>query len=321
MQGGQNSKYYRVQIVCVLWCSLWMLVGAPSYAAPERATRLARFAGVGVATAALCCPLWTSTGAAALPPAALRQEDGVLDQRLREAFKGRTLGYSRFTDSCMAFKQVSEDTWVCAKTYSELVDVKGIDSPGNPSCFPPHTWVYDVQGKRFEMESLQVGDAVQDAFGQPTEVIGFLHLHAGRTSTLMFDFVGEDDVVLLSASPRHLVYNGAAQARFAMDLRAEEGLRDTRGNQVPLKRIDVRPLYPQELGTLMAPLTRSGSLKVGPQGVAASCYAEFSRAGVAHMYTQFMHRLAPYEGALKPLDMYLLSWIGGHRRALPPVAL
>ena len=62
------------------------------------------------------------------------------------------------------------------------------------------------------------------------------------------------------------------------------------------------PLHVQRSGKrevrLLSPLTTSGTIKVGPAGLKASCYSLVRSQSLLHAYTRFRNMVSPFKGDL-----------------------
>lgn len=158
------------------------------------------------------------------------------------------------------------------------------------SCFTPRLVAYkatEQEGKqkykKVDLANLQVGDTVLDANSNPTLVTGFLH-KVVDTPTQALRFYGERDsqeIVLLEATPAHLIFDAGNVARYAGDFKVGDAFLGVKEKKVVITRIE-------EFTTseLIAPLTQSGTLLVGAgsTSVRASCYAHVPSHTAAHAY-------------------------------------
>lgn len=160
------------------------------------------------------------------------------------------------------------------------------------SCFTPQLVAYKVtkqEGKqnynKVDLANLQVGDTVLDANGNPTLVTGFLH-KVVDTPTQALRFYGERDsqeIVLLEATPTHLIFDSGNVARYAADFKVGDAFLGAKEKPVKITRIEAFTT-PE----LIAPLTQAGTLRVGAgsTSVGASCYAHVPSHRCAHAYYQ-----------------------------------
>lgn len=182
----------------------------------------------------------------------------------------------------------------------------GFSNDRNTECFLGSTIVYDKDGNKQPLREVTTGSTILDGEGKPTKVVGWLHQDSQDNAKIVRieDFKGG----VIEISHRHLLFNEDGVTRFAESFGAGERL--SLGNDDYITVMDIRTYIGHAIW--MAPITESGTIRVGASKVKASCYAEIEHHTLAHYYVKVKHFVSGYDGSRPHFDhrvLRMLKWV------------
>ena len=173
----------------------------------------------------------------------------------------------------------------------------------NSSCFPSNTLVHTERGP-VQMANLTAGDEIYDAEGNLVKVEDFLHF-VEEKETYITSFYDSEGRLIIEASPTHLLFSKGQKTKYARDFKVGEELFMGNGSSILINSIIIE----KKEAAMIAPLTTSGHLLVGPQKIKASCFPEVSHPDAAYWYTRGRRFLfGDFKGNPADLELHI-AWI------------
>ena len=189
-------------------------------------------------------------------------------------------------------------SWTCE-------DADWEDSIAGVKCFSEDTEVYLQDGTSKEIGTLRRGDIILDGKNKPTSFIGWLHRVPKKQNEIYY-FGDIEEGCYLKVSAKHLLFDGDGNEKSAESFKEGDSLMLADGSKMYLNRAPHKTI---ENTTMFAPLTSSGTIKVGRIGVNASCYAEVESHLAADNYVQAKAKIYPPQGNIDIVDRNMLRLI------------
>lgn len=201
-------------------------------------------------------------------------------------------------------KQVAGSGYICSKaTITRINETHSTwectDSSYRERCFHEMVQVYRLEAGEVvavAIGDLKEGDQVLDHQGQLTEVLSMMHDVKANALDQLVSLYDQDQNLIVRLTPEHLLFDSEGNSKFANGFRMGDQLLARDGSVVKVASQEISAVEEDDKTRLVAPLTQSGTLLVGPRQIAASCYAHVSDHDLAHDYIQRLHALDPQGG-------------------------